>query len=223
MGRGRRLQEAGGFGLMGHDNTNLGSVRWRREKPSPRFRRLSLYYLARWSEPQKPRAGTVGTTPGGRRGRVLGRTRAGSSTISTRTHGGNRVNDVPLAGRSRRSRPIAPESPPRARSDRAAGADVEPRGQRPGQPLGPRRAPIRRLRPRDAGSRRLDLPDLQRRAALPQADPDLLADARRVRARRRQPVRRPARLGARRDGDLPWSPGGWGGGCSGPGRGGSPR
>ena len=91
----------------------------------------------------------------------------------------------------------------RAGADRAAGVDVEPRGQRPGEPVGPRRAALHPVRPRDAGAGRLDQPQLQRRAALPQADPDLLADARRVRAGGRQPVRRPARLGAGRGGDVP--------------------
>ena len=77
--------------------------------------------------------------------------------------------------------PLGPP-PPLARGGphRRARPDVEPRGQRPDQPLGPRRAAVRRLHPRDERAGRLDLPHLQRRAALSQADPDLLADARRA-------------------------------------------
>ena len=60
---------------------------------------------------------------------------------------------------------------------------------------------------RDARQRRLAPPHLQRRAPLSQARPDLLADDGRDRARGRQPVRGPARLGAGRDRHLPARPG----------------
>ncbi len=134
--------------------------------------------------------------------------------------------------RCRRPRPLRPPSPVR---DGGAGGGssrfgivllslvIEPGGQWPDRALGSGRAAVRRLRPRDAGAGRLDLPDVQRRAALSQADPDLLADG-----PGNGPGRRQSRLAR---GWFLRSPGaatvlasgGWAGGCSARAAGGWPR